>query len=276
MRLEIIVPGRPLPQPKEQQSMSDVQRMSKVFEALGLGESDQFLFTTIPGDPWSKGRPRFARTGHTYTDPRDRDAQERTARYLRSLVSNPMTGNVALGCVFYRSNRQRIDTDNLIKHVCDAANGILWVDDSQCTAVMGIIEHDSDNPRTLVVVGQHISTMARGTDYVGSCAACGKTFQLGKFATRKTCSSECAIRVRGYKPLGTALTCPQCKQKFVPTTAYRKMCSPACRVASITARRKGKAKPRSQCARCGVTLTHCRGGECRPCWRIGRAEALSK
>lgn len=81
--------------------------------------------------------------------------------FLRNAVRRPFTGNVGLVCLFFRPDRQRIDVDNLLKHVCDAANGVLWVDDTQCTAIAGVIGLDRDDPRTVIAVGVHESTMIR-------------------------------------------------------------------------------------------------------------------
>ncbi|MGW4240981.1 RusA family crossover junction endodeoxyribonuclease [Nocardia sp. NPDC004722] len=115
---------------------------------------------TLPGDPHPKGRPRFSR-GRAYTAEADRDAEARTALLLSQRVSQPLTGNIALTCVFYRRTRRRVDVDNLLKHVMDAANGILWRDDSQCTSLRGVIELDRDNPRTLILIGPHESSLVR-------------------------------------------------------------------------------------------------------------------
>ncbi|KZM72273.1 RusA family crossover junction endodeoxyribonuclease [Nocardia terpenica] len=114
----------------------------------------------LPGDPHPKGRPRFSR-GRAYTADADRDAEARTALLLAQQVSQPLAGNVALTCVFYRRTRRRVDVDNLIKHVMDSANGVLWRDDSQCTSLRGVIELDRENPHTLVLIGPHESSLVR-------------------------------------------------------------------------------------------------------------------
>jgi Holliday junction resolvase RusA-like endonuclease len=154
--------------------------------------------TVFLGEPHSKSRPRFSKDGHAYKDPADADAEQATKWKLRRWFRRPMlTGNVALGCVFFRSSMQLIDTDNLIKHVCDAGNGILWVDDSQVTAKFGAIELDPFLPRTVIVVAPHVSTMLRGTDYVRVCEGCGETFQPSR--RQKNCSRDCATAARRSK-----------------------------------------------------------------------------
>ena len=52
---------------------------------------------TVPGAPWSKSRPRFTKTSRTYAQP-DRDAEERTASYLKRVVKEPYPGNVGMAC----------------------------------------------------------------------------------------------------------------------------------------------------------------------------------
>ena len=124
------------------------------------GLADAIHIITVPGEPHPKRRPRFGR-GRAHTTQEDIDAEARTGTFLRATVTQPLTGNIALGCVFYRSTRRIVDVDNLVKHVADAANGILWRDDSQCTAQLGVIELDRANPRTVIVVSTHQSTLTR-------------------------------------------------------------------------------------------------------------------
>lgn len=250
---------------------SDFERMAQLSEALGIGAySDVMHMMTMPGAPWSKARPRFARSGHTYVPADDRDAQERTAAFLRSRMREPFTGNVALGCVFFRPNRQRIDTDNLIKHVCDAATGVVWADDSQCTAVMGVLEIDRENPRTLIVIGKHYSTLTRGSDATYPCAVCGKPINIHGQAhardPKKTCSKKCGQEYRGFVSLERRVPCPACGTPFRRASSYSKYCSRECAVATLRNRRRAAASPMSECSTCGKTLDHKRGGRCRACW----------
>lgn len=249
---------------------SDIRRAYRMAEALGIDESDKVHGVVIPGPPWSKSRPRFSKKGHTYKPRDDEDAEQRTAWYLRSAVREPFLGNVGLACVFYRPNRQRIDTDNLIKHVCDAATGVLWQDDSQCTAVMGVIELDADNPRTVLIVGKHVSTLTRGDDATFPCAHCGKPISLvGRTSRAQTCSRQCSQRRRGVEPLTDPVPCALCGTPFKRFTASQKHCSLECGHASTRGKPKGNRKPQSMCTECGKELSHRRGGRCRDCWRVG-------
>lgn len=114
------------------------------------------------GEPFPKGRPRFGRGGRTYTRDEDVQAEANTAAILASIVKAPYDENVGLVGIFYRSTRRRVDGDNLIKHVLDAGNGVLWHDDSQCTVHAGIVELDREYPRTVLAVCEISSTMTRG------------------------------------------------------------------------------------------------------------------
>lgn len=253
---------------------SDAHRILDMFSALRLGESsDELSMVTIPGAPWSKSRPRFSRSGHTYTKTEDRDAEARTAAAMRRVVKVPMTGNVGLVCIFYRPNRQRIDTDNLIKHVCDAANGVLWIDDSQCTAVMGVIELDAENPRTVIAVGKHTSTLLRGSDATTPCVVCERPIPMDGHRGKvpKTCSVECRQAAKGYLDLSEPVPCEHCSTPFRRRTKTNRFCSQTCRADWLRNRKRAASTPNSKCSDCGMQLTHKRGGRCRECWRASRA-----
>lgn len=141
---------------------ADAARVGDLMLALGMDSGGPLHIITVPGAPYSKSRPRFSRHGgRAYHDPKDKVAEQSTAVYLKATVRQQFTGNVALACLFFRPDRQRIDADNLLKHVCDAGNGILWVDDCQCTAISGVIEYDKAEPRTVVAVAPHTSTLLR-------------------------------------------------------------------------------------------------------------------
>jgi Holliday junction resolvase RusA-like endonuclease len=131
-------------------------------QALAPGVSTQdVVVLTLSGSPASKTRPRFSKDGRTYKTAEDQQAEARTGWQLRRAFRQPWTGNLALGCVFFRPDRQRIDVDNLVKHVCDAGNGIAWADDAQITALYAVAEVDPEYPRTLLVVARHTSSLDR-------------------------------------------------------------------------------------------------------------------
>lgn len=249
--------------------------VDRIYTAIASGGDDEFMaMVVIPGSPPSKKRPRFTKFGTTYQPKDDRLAEVRTADFLRAMVDEPHTGNVALGCVFFRPSYQRIDTDNMLKHVSDSANGVLWVDDSQVTALIGFTELDPEMPRTIVVLTRHHSTMRRGSDLVRPCEICGKDMQMiGKNPSKRSCSKVCTTRLKGHVPLDALVPCPQCGGMFTRKQQYQQLCSVECRAARIAGSNRRRAHlPLSECMDCGKTLTHRHGGRCRDCWRKSMAE----
>jgi Holliday junction resolvase RusA-like endonuclease/endogenous inhibitor of DNA gyrase (YacG/DUF329 family) len=239
-------------------------------------DSDDFLCVTIDGDPASKARPRFTRKGHTYTDPKDRTAEERTAWHLRRAFQTPYLGNVAVGCVFFRPNRQRIDVDNMLKHVCDAATGIAWIDDSQVTGIMGIAEFDRERPRTLIVFGRHVTTLTRGEDATVPCEQCGKPVSLiGRSETtrRKFCSKICSSTFR-YGSLADLVPCAHCGKQFRRKTSSQKYCGQACAVATRAAPRPLRRADRP-CEGCGKQVSKKGYKRCRECWKTARTQGVA-
>lgn len=170
-------------------TLTDSERALRLVDAL-CPQTNEWYFTTLNGAPHSKSRHRHTRSGRGYMLAEDRNAEKETALHLKRLTASPFNGNLALGCVFFRPNRQRIDCDNMLKHICDAANGVLWHDDCQVTAVMGIVEYDQASPRTLVMVGQHESTLVRDAVTPIKCVHCGKQF-IRKKAGQTICSKAC-------------------------------------------------------------------------------------
>ena len=104
---------------------------------------------TIPGVPVAKGRPRFTRSGHTYT-PATTEIYEKTVRHCwETQCGTPLPGGVPIFATIYayfpipksysKKKRQALegayhlkkpDADNLAKSVLDALNGCAYPDDS--------------------------------------------------------------------------------------------------------------------------------------------------
>ena len=251
----------------------DYERIVKPHLALAPNPS-QMYFITIPGPPWSKSRPRFG-TKHGYTDPKDRVAEMRTANAFRDVVDQPFTGNVALTCIFYRHNRQRVDADNLLKHVCDSGNNVLWIDDAQITSVTGIVELDPDSPRTIVMIGDHTSSLTRGTDWWTTCATCGNRILLGGWSGRtpKYCSNTCSKARFGGIDLSIPVACQGCGHPFIRKTSTQKNCSNAC--IPRLGRPKSPDRQESHCVDCGGLLSKPGYQRCRACWITARANAIA-
>ncbi|MFD3844789.1 RusA family crossover junction endodeoxyribonuclease [Streptomyces microflavus] len=137
----------------------DRTRARLLAAALAPGASDVKV-VRFAGNPPSKTRHRFA-DGKAYKTDADTNAELATAQWLKRDFRRPWSGNLAVGCVFFRKTRHLIDGDNMLKHVMDAGNGIAWHDDAQVTAKYAVVELDTKAPRTLIVVARHVSSMDR-------------------------------------------------------------------------------------------------------------------
>lgn len=230
--------------------------------------SSSFTGVVIPGAPPTKARPRFGR-GRTYMTGQQKSLEEWTRKHLRTAFSQPLEGNIAIGCVFYRPTRQRIDVDNLTKHVFDAANGVCWNDDSQVTAVVSVLELDRENPRTIVVVGDHTSTMNRGA-LASVCARCGETFVYSD-GSSKVAPKYCSKKCRSF--LATT-SCAECGVEFKRESAAQRFCSKSCgAVSRQRVERRTRTTPR--CVDCGDAVSKPGYARCRSCWRTARKAGTS-
>lgn len=108
----------------------------------------------IPGEPIPKGRPQVRRNGHAYTPARTRNAEIAFAWRLRLASKTPPVSGVevAVNVVFRTATRRRVDVDNLVKLILDAANGVLWDDDSQVCHLSATIHRGHPQPGTSLIV----------------------------------------------------------------------------------------------------------------------------
>jgi Holliday junction resolvase RusA-like endonuclease len=93
-----------------------------------------YMFT-IPGEPQTKSRPRFAQGGHAYTPSKTHEAEKRVlaAFHKHYLNGIPLTGEIHIKLDFWMSTRRTKDFDNLEKLVCDALNHKAFTDDGWIT-----------------------------------------------------------------------------------------------------------------------------------------------
>lgn len=110
-------------------------------------------------DPVAKERPRFNKLGHAYTPEKTRYYEKSLAQLMRfecRLRSHlPYLGPLKLAVRFILKKPSkpkhktqpisRPDVDNFLKGLLDAANGILWGDDSQIVHVDAKKIYDIDN-----------------------------------------------------------------------------------------------------------------------------------
>jgi Holliday junction resolvase RusA-like endonuclease len=101
---------------------------------------------TVPGRPIPLARHRTARAGHNYDPPENAAAKAVIQTYARLAMrdakmqlSEPHTGPLAMDVTFFykRPKHTRFaypmfaDSDNLLKMVCDALQGLVYVNDRQ-------------------------------------------------------------------------------------------------------------------------------------------------
>lgn len=84
----------------------------------------------IPGDPYSKARPRVTRNG-TYTpkNTRDHTTKVREAFKALEIADYDKESTFRLDTHFYLGTRRHVDNDNLAKLVKDALNVVAYDDD---------------------------------------------------------------------------------------------------------------------------------------------------
>lgn len=107
------------------------------------------------GAPVPKGRPRAQPGGgRSYTPAETEQAEDTwrlairvTHRGLRPDVASPFS----LSVTFYLPDRRRRDIDNLLKLVMDAANAVVYRDDSQVVEVHAKMVYADPRPRTEAV-----------------------------------------------------------------------------------------------------------------------------
>lgn len=113
----------------------------------------------VPGEPRGKGRPRFHRDGHTYTDSETKAYERKIVAYYRKALgafSWPQGATVAVevtavypipkratkaALALMQSGKllptRKPDIDNVLKIVLDALNGVAWKDDSCVVELIG-------------------------------------------------------------------------------------------------------------------------------------------
>lgn len=119
--------------------------------------SDMGLIFEVPGEPRGKGRPRFTRDGHHYTDSETRAYEQKIIAYYRkqlgafrwadnAFVSVDVTAVYQIpksatkaATAGMQAGRilpsRKPDIDNVLKVVLDALNGVAYKDDSRVVCV---------------------------------------------------------------------------------------------------------------------------------------------
>lgn len=103
----------------------------------------------IKGEPKAKLRPRVGK-GRVYSP--DSAVEQATAWEMKAQWSRPAWESEVWVIVnFYLSPSRKVDIDNLLKHVFDAGNNVLWTDDRLIRMVSAAMV-DSPEPRTEISI----------------------------------------------------------------------------------------------------------------------------
>lgn len=256
-------------------SAADLESVTSLLASLGA-DIEQAHIAAMPGEPRSKARPRFNGKGQVYSDRKQREHETALRWHLLAACPQMLAGNLAVVCLFFRSNRLRIDTDNMVKQVLDAANKVCWQDDYQVTGLAAVTGLDVHQPRTIVAIAPHVSTLIRSSlAQMAFCANCGEQFEWHPYASQKParfCSRTCSGQF-GKSNLMALVTCLVCHQPFKRINAKVKICSEACRLVALEQRNRAKRKhPQSVCDLCGTALSRPEYRRCRECWKkVGSA-----
>lgn len=253
----------------------DRAEIFKLFDALNSSEAKaQFLL--IEGEPRSKARPRFSKSGHAYNSQKQRDHELRLKQQMQIARPSKIEGNIAIACIFYRSSKGRIDIDNLLKQVLDAATGIIWTDDMQVTACVAILRFDRELPRTAIAFGSHngIGLDRSNQDIPAICKQCGAKFAWRQYPSDVDrrgvfCSLACKNRY-GRSDLRAPANCRVCGKSFQRKVGAQSLCSEECRLAEMVDRNRKSALPQSYCQCCGVKVSRPEYRRCRKCFIAGR------
>lgn len=250
-----------------------------MLSAIGCTSMATAAVVLVEGEPRSKARVRFG-NGRAYNSKLQKESEQLLGLHMRAVIAEPVPGNVSVACLFYRSSRQRIDLDNLLKQVLDSGNRICWNDDRQVTAIAGSVQLDRDRPRTLIAIGSHDSTLLRDPTRDVVCVRCGKVFRGKHLAPCQMfgkqgqyCSPGCVAKSKGEDFTAEA-NCLGCHKPFQRRRVGHKYCSEPCRIVALLKRHsQRRIHPESFCEKCGIKVSRPEYKMCRPCWRVSRKDA---
>ena len=124
--------------------------------------TQQVLTFAVPGQPKPKGRPRFTKSGFTYT-PKDTKEYEQAVRVAAIAALTEWRGEhegvhwnasgpFALRVFLFMGDKRKRDLDNCLKSISDALNKLLYNDDSQIDELFCLRDYDARSPRAVVTV----------------------------------------------------------------------------------------------------------------------------
>lgn len=205
---------------------------------------------TIPGEPTSKQRARFARRGSkmvAFTPTETRSAEQSVGYAFRAAAPGwtlDASHAFSVEATFYLGYFQRRDVDNMLKLVCDGLTGVAWADDSQVYDIAGHRRIDVDNPRTEVTIA-----ITGDLEYPSKdCEHCGKRFRTYTSTVRvqRFCCRDCSLAWRRRR---RTVECAHCGASFEShhATTLQTYCSVACKSSAT--------RQRLTCVQCGGEYT---------------------
>lgn len=125
---------------------------------------------TVEGKPTAKGRPRFTKTGHAYTDAKTAAYEALVRSAYRQQAGQNLQGILHANIYAYfpipkstpkglaqemRDGKvwhtKKPDADNIAKSILDALNGVAYDDDSS-VASLCVVKRYGDEPRVEVSI----------------------------------------------------------------------------------------------------------------------------
>ncbi len=125
----------------------------------------------VPGKPQGKGRPRFTRSGHTYTPDHTAEYEERVKLAYKQAGGGKLSGFVSADILavftvpksYTKAQRaaalnasfapKKPDCDNIAKIILDALNGLAYDDDAQVVKLR-VEKRYGETERVLVVLDE--------------------------------------------------------------------------------------------------------------------------
>lgn len=223
--------------------------------------ADVAVHLVFDGNPCSKARPRFGK-GHAFNTDRT-TAYEKALGVAMAAALKSERGDAesrfAIRCFFFRANRQRIDADNLLKSVSDAANRLVFRDDSQVSEIMARVFLASERPRSEIVIFRIEDPNASP-----KCLRCGVLIKSYRSYQRKFCSTACWSATHR-----TQAACAFCEKEFtLPLSQLKasRCCSRSCAM-KLVRRRKHAHNGRHLwvCSDCGGSVSRKEYKRCRSC-----------
>lgn len=253
-----------------------------------IEQSDIIFELEFIGEPIAHERPRLGKASRPYTPQKTRNYKEALAWTIKSKAKDPKNRKdilYGIQAIFYRSNRQRIDIDNLFKTVMDSLTlAGFWTDDAQVREISSRLLKGQKQAKTRFIIYKIANEWLKET--VSECLYCGGIISAQKTypsSIRKFCSKECASKSKRI-----TIICKWCKKSFeiprscaIETSAgykyARQFCSRECSINYHQQLKRigGKESDKWKCQICGGRVSRKEYIMCRACSMKARSDPTS-